>query len=192
MAHEDPLRLRVLKALTALLENIAEDSNSTLVSYRHNLRGSVFRGRVQFGENDPLPLVSILEFPVPEDALPPPRESGLASNTYDLMIQGFVKDLKVSATDLTIHETDPAYYLSADVTKALATEIRRIAEVRHTRGFSRREALLGVYDSKGNPAIDNIIIGQPVHRPSDEMSAVAYFWMRVSIILTEDLADPYG
>ena len=46
----DPLRLRIQKALTAELEQVLDDKDRPLT-------GKVFRGRDHFGNSDPLPML---------------------------------------------------------------------------------------------------------------------------------------
>ena len=48
---------------------------STANGYHTELNEQVYRGRVIFGENDPLPLASILEVPIPLDQTPSPTDS---------------------------------------------------------------------------------------------------------------------
>lgn len=166
MPYDEPLRLRVLKALTTCLQGITITNG-----YKHDLADSVFRGRVTYGESDPMPLVTILEEPLPEDALASPGSKQYA-NEWRLVIQGFV-------LDDPINPTDPAYYLEADVRKALAAERQR-----------KRPGGGGIFGMDG--IVDDIVISSPAVRPADEISATAYFWLRVNLKVVEDLLDPYG
>jgi hypothetical protein len=160
----DPFRLKVLKALTAALEEI-----SVAGGYQTDLAGRVYRGRIIFGERDPIPMVSILEVPLPLDQLVSPRDSKDLAGGWDLMIQGFVED------DFR-NPTDPAHVLMADVKRRLAQEKRRVND---GTAFGMRE-------------ISNIRIGPGVVRPPDEVSAKAYFWLSLVIDMVEDLADPFA
>lgn len=181
----DPFRLRVMKNLVALLQEIVPDSNSGGgEGYRHDLTNAVFRGRKTFTddtdevEGDPLPMVSVLEMPLALDQLPSPPESPIQGGDWDLLIQGFVEDDKDNPTD-------PAYRLAADVIRRLAFEKARHGRERKTTGF-RGEPLLG------EQGVTNIIIGSPVIRPPDEISAKAYFWLQITVQVVENLEDPYG
>ena len=58
----DPMRLVILKALCAHIEAQVRISNG----FQHDLQGRVFRGRSVFGQDDPLPMVSVLEAPRPD------------------------------------------------------------------------------------------------------------------------------
>jgi hypothetical protein len=138
------------------------------------LNEQVYRGRTIFGENDPLPLISILEVPIPLDQTPAPANSEFSSGGWELMIQGFIEDDPE-------HPTDPAHYFMADVKKRLAIERRKALEMVAADG------ILGL----GNH-ITGIRIGAGVVRPPDEISAKAYFWLTITLDMVEDLSDPYG
>ncbi len=161
-----PLRLRVLMALTATLQ---EAVYSYLDEPDVPLTGKVFRGRVIFGETDPLPMLSILEAPLMPEQLPSPFDSTDSKGDWDLLIQGFVDD---------DHEnpTDPAHYLMAATKQRLA----------HEKARDRDFAILGL-----GKHVTGISWGAGVVRPPDEISAKAYFWLPLTLTLVEDLAKPY-
>lgn len=162
---KEPLRLRIKKALTAALSEI-----SIAGGYKHDLKGKVFRGRVWFGDSDPIPLVGILEVPVQPDDLPVAPDNPNRRSDWDLTIQGFVDD------DYE-NPSDPAEYLVADVIRRLAVEKKKNADF----------DLFGMGDD-----IVDLRIGIPVVRPSDELSAKAYFWLPITLELAENLEEPYG
>lgn len=164
MSAPDPFRLKVMKALTAALEEITVDNG-----YQHDLPGRVYRGRVIFGERDPIPMLSILEVPLPLEQITSPRDATESAGGWDLMIQGFVEDDAKNPTD-------PAHRLLADVKRRLVLEKRRV-----TMG-----------EVFGMNAISGIRIGPGVVRPPDEVSAKAYFWLSLVIEMVEDLADPFA
>lgn len=169
--HEDPVRLRVLKKISAALEEINPDlPTGKPSSYRHDLAGRVFRGRILFGDSDPLPMVSILEVPLPVEQIPGAPDNPMRTGSWELIIQGFAED------DFN-NPTDPAQYLLADVVMRLAVEKRR------NRDYE-------LFDM-GN-TVTNLHIGVGVVRPPDEISAKAYFWLPVRLEIAEDLDDPYG
>lgn len=165
---EEPLRLRILKAMTVALKEITPANG-----YHTDTQGNVYRGRVIFGENDPLPLLSILEVPIPLDQTPPPTDSEFSSGGWEIMVQGFV-------TDDPQNPTDPAHFFMADVKKRLAIEKRRALAMSHEEG------IFGL----GN-FVTGLRIGSGVVRPPDEISAVAYFWLTITLDMVEDLSDPY-
>lgn len=184
MAEQYPFRLRVMRALTELLETIVEeDSNSAATGYQNTLTGRVFRGRNIYGESDPLPMIAILETPIANDQVDSPPTSPHSTGDWDISIQGFCKDDKANPTD-------PAYILVADVVRCLAAEKRRLERGR-TPG-QPAPALLNVFTPNGKPGILSMQIGSPVCRPPDEVSGKAYFWLSVRLKLAEDLENPYG
>ena len=164
----EPVRLRVLKNFTGILKEI-----NTANGYHTELNEQVYRGRVIFGENDVIPLLSLLEVPIPLEQTPPPADSEFSSGGWELMIQGFVEDDDENPTD-------PAHYLMADVKKRLAKEKRKALEMEPEKG------IFGL----GN-FVTGLRIGSGVVRPPDEISAKAYFWLLVTLDMVEDLSDPY-
>lgn len=180
--HEYPLRLRVMRALTELLEGIKPDSNSQVV-YVNDLSDKVFRGRNWFGESDPLPMVALLETPLANDQFDSPEEAPGSTGTWDISIQGFCEDDKKNPTD-------PAYVLAADVVQCLAIERARAEKERRQTGKVQRP-LLGIRGPNGNAAVLDMQIGSPVCRPPDEISGKAYFWLQITLTMAEDLERPY-
>jgi len=164
MAHTDPFRLRVLKALTTALQEITPANG-----YKHDLSSSVFRGRDLFGEDDPLPMVSILEATDEQDQVQSPRGSGDNFGVWGLLIQGF-------AEDDPENPTDPAHYLMADVKKRLAIE--------RQKGVSFN--ILGM-----GGLVDKLEFSPGIVRPADAYSAKAYFWLRLDLTVVEDVTKPY-
>lgn len=171
MALSNPVRLEVHKRLTAALEEVTPGNGYIL-----DLSGRVFRGRAVFGDGDPLPMVSILEVPIPIDQRPPPGESSYSSGGWELMIQGFAEDDRENPTD-------PAHVMLADVKKRLAIERKKLAWGPH-QGPSG--GLFGL-----GKTVIGMEIGPGVVRPPEEVSAKAYFWLTLELKLVEDLEDPY-
>lgn len=161
-----------MKALQTLLEGIdgtafglTDEAGGPLT----NMVDRVKRGRLIFGEKDPVPMISILEVPIPLDQIVPPPDSTYSNGTWELLIQGFAKD----DPD---YPTDPAHVLMAATKKRLAEEKRK------NRDFK----LLGM-----GKHITDLRIGAGVVRPPDEVSAKAYFWLNLSLDIVEDLLDPF-
>lgn len=161
-----PFRLRVLDALTDVLKTITPGNG-----YVHDLSQAVFRGRSIYGENDPLPMVSILETPIDIEQIISPEFSVDSTGDWDLLIQGFVEDDPENPTD-------PAHFLMADVKKALIRERKR-----------RNNGDINILNMGG--LVDKLNVGAGSVRPSDEISSVAYFWVRITLRLVEDLENPY-
>lgn len=162
-----PFRLRVLQALTAALNDINPDNG-----YASDLRQKVFRGRLIFGHDDPLPMVAILEAIEQEQAriADMPSGTGMVKRPFELMIQGFVDDDPDNPCD-------PAYYLKAEVEKRLVQE--RIRE--------RQRNILGM-----GGRVTDLKLSPGVVRPPDDVSGKAYFWLRMTLEIVEDLSDPYA
>lgn len=174
MAWTDPLRLEIQKRLTAILEEITP-GNGYILDFSAAPTKRVFRGRAVFGDNDPIPMLSILEAPIPIDQLPAPRDSGMSSGGWELVIQGFFKDDKDNPTD-------EAHIGLADVKKRLGVEMKKARNLDHPD-----DGILAL----GNDVV-KMQIGPGVVRPPDEISAKAYFWLNLQLELAEDLTDPYG
>lgn len=169
MAFDNVLRLQIQKNLSAVLGEI-----SIANGYLNDVPfENVFRGRAIFGDDDPLPMLSILEVPIPLDQREPPIDATLSSGSWELMVQGWVKDDKQNPTD-------PAHPLLADVKKRLAIERAKANEMDNPE-----DGILGL----GNH-VTKLRIGPGVVRPPDQLSAKAYFWLTITLDLAEDLADP--
>ena len=174
----EPFRLVILKRLTSALDEI----NGPDGGYTYDLRPTPetkndgtefmqkrnFRGRVVFGEDDPLPMTTILEAVLPPDQFPGAPDNPNRHGGWDLMVQGFVDD------DFE-NPTDPAQFLLADVVRRLALERGKVYDE-------------GVFGFRSILSLD---LGVGVVRPPDEISAKAYFWLPITINLVEDLSNPY-
>lgn len=165
MANTEPFRLRVLKALTAALGEITVANG-----YSADLAGSVFRGRDIFGKSDPLPMLSILESINEKDQRMTPQAGQHVTGPWELLIQGW-------SADDEDNPTDPSHYLLADVKKRLIQE----------RSTARGYEILGM-----GGMITDIKFSTGVVRPADDVSSTAYFWLKLELVLVENLADPYA
>ncbi len=169
----DPFRLRVLKNLTALLEAIpvtmVDNNGDPVVS----MAGRVFRGREHFGDDDPLPMISILEPPLAIERVPNQPDNPKVNGEWDLMLQGWVVDDKD-------HPCDPAYVLVAHVMQALGQHRKNA----RTRGNTN-------YLNQGL-AVEELRIGAPVVRPADYPSANACFYLLLTLKIVEDMTNPFG
>lgn len=165
----DPIRLDLHKRLTALLETINPDNG-----FAHDMRGRVYRGRGVFGDETPVPMISILEAPIPDEPPAQPGSSTSQQVRQQLVIQGFVEDDR-------FNPTDPAQLLLAETKSVLAVERAKLDWDKPEDG------ILGL----GRTVID-LYIGAGVVRPADEISDKAYFWLNLTLEFVEDLADPFG
>lgn len=186
ITYPDPLpfKLRVLRALTDALKeitpaagyvfNLADFDDSGVMQAR------VFRGRAWFGDNDPIPLVSVLEGVSPADDVAEPHlktEGG--SYDWPIMVQGFVDDDPENPTD-------PAYVLMADVRRRLVVE--------KTRKLPNSAGQLNPF-GMGEPGpnrVTGLIIGPGVVRPADDVSSKAYFWLSLTLRIVDNAAEPYS
>lgn len=174
---KDPFRLRVLKAICNQIKTVKPANGfandlSDFVDAVGRPAERVFRGRTVYGDNDPLPMVAVLEDPRTLEANNGSANSQAAVNEFKILIQGFVTDDK-------LHPLDPAYRLSAEVITALVA------------GKKERFDILGT--GSRAPCVTSLQIGQPVHRPpDDEVSAVSYFLIGVTLTLAENLDTPFA
>jgi hypothetical protein len=167
MANPYPFRLEALRRLTTLLETIRIADG-----YLHDMQGRVFRGRILYGEKDPVPMIALVEPPVPVDPFRTPEDAPAGSIIWEMMVQAFVKDDP-------LNPTDPAHMLLADVRKCLWTH-------KSTKHVDRGFLSFGQYTN----TVTDMIIGDPKVRPSDEVSAKAYFWLPLSLVVVETPGDP--
>lgn len=131
----------------------------------------VYRGRTEFGDNDPLPFVSINEDPRVLEQVTGSAGSTSRAGEWELILQGFVPDDE-------LNPTDPAQYLAAEVAEVIAAEMKR------------GENYFDLGDRK--PCVTGIKMGAPFCGPADgEISDVAFFLMKVTLTLSEDLAEPF-
>lgn len=162
----DPFRLRVLKALTKTIEGVNPTDG-----YEHDMRNKVFRGRMRYGPKDPIPMISILEAPIPLDVILSRGANPNSSGDWELLVQGFVKDDPKNPSD-------PAHHLMAEVKAVLAME--------KSRRNGRQPDMLGM-----DGRVFEMQIGQGTVRPPDEVSDKAFFWLTLTLRLAETLDKPY-
>jgi hypothetical protein len=173
----DPFRLRVLKAITTQLKTTTPANGyvSDLSDYTDDVgrtTARVFRGRDSFGFSDGLPLVSVLEDPQAKDAGNAGGGQTQTTGKWHLLVQGF-------CADDSDNPTDDAYTLCADTIIALA------------KAKKDKFNILGLGGKM--PCVTNLEIGQPVVRPADnDVSSVAFFFLRLTLTLAEDLEKPYA
>lgn len=172
MADQYPFRLRVLRALTARLEEIS----STGGLYEFDMAGKVFRGRHWYGDDDPLPLISILEAPLPLDQIGSANDNAASAGQWELLIQGFLDDDDKNPTD-------PAHFLLA-LTRQKLVEIK--GQKKDQRVPGNPYNILGM-----DGRVTALTIGPGVVRPPDDLSAKAYFWLSVTLSLVEKLDTPF-
>ena len=197
--HKEPFRLRVQKALTVALRQIAP-SNGFYCSLV--LPSSIFRGRQTFGtevddalamERDGILAVlpdmatpysmdleraiegglklSILEEPFTFDKDLAPSTGKARVEPYELILQGFAPSKG---------KTDDAHLLLADVKKRLVA-LKLDEDLKGKRIFR--------IGTKMNSVVSLTFDGGVV-RPPDSDSPSDHFWMRVSFQVAEDYSAP--
>lgn len=159
-----PFRLRVLRALSAVVEQVNPDNG-----YHFDLRGKVFRGRVRFDKDDPIPMVSILEAPIPAEVSQSRGSNPNSTGPWELLIQGFSDDDRKNPSD-------PAHHMMAEVKAVLVKEKQR-ASGNDMLGMAGR-----VYE---------MWIGQGSVRPPEDPTNEAFFWLTLTLRIAEKLEEPY-
>lgn len=176
----DPFKLRVLSAITDALKSITPANGyvsdlSDFVPGDGVMTARVYRGRLWFGEESPLPMTSVLEGTAPGDELSePPQQTPRSEYEWPLIVQGFVKDDPQ-------HPTDPAYFLLRDVKRRLAIEVKR-------KTAEHDSDILGL--GRGGCRVTALRIGTGSVRPADDISARAYFWLSVVPTIYDDPLAP--
>lgn len=176
-----PLRLRVLRSLTATLETINPETLNGDGSQRYtsglDLRGKVFRGRNKLSANDPVPSLAILESPQQVDISSQRPEADKSYDAWEILIKGDVVDDKR-------HPTDPCHILMADVKTALNYERKRLTDPNPQFGSSN---ILGMQG-----AVTEMNVSPGIVRPSEEnISPFAFFWLVITLRIVEDRTNPY-
>ena len=154
-------RLTVLQELTDHLKQITPTNG-----YDFDLSQSVFRGRTTFDDNDPIPMLSILEA---ESDRPPIYTNGNNARYEDwgIVVQGWVEDDNDNPSD-------PAYLLA----QAVEDQLFRLNKLGRNGNpeFPTEYRLGGI--------ISDITIGPPRVVPSDAgMSTRTAFYLHLAIKL---------
>ncbi len=158
-------RLRTLKALTRAIERVHPGNG-----YHYDLRAKVFRGRGRFGDTDPIPMVSILEAPIPQEVRAVRGENPHSVGPWELLIQGWAEDDEKNPTD-------PLHGLMAEVKSVLVKE-KRLGGGHNMLGMDGR--------------VMEMLVGQGTVRPTDEPMGEAFFWLSLTLTVVEDLEQPYA
>lgn len=175
-------KLAIMKALTAHLQGITPDwvdlpSAMAGETCPFDLSESVFRGRLEFGEDIKTPFIALLEAPRQLDPLGAGVGRLLHDEAWNLLVQGFAKEDRRNPLD-------PAYEMLA------WTQMRLARITTPARNGSRG----GLYPSEwrlGNLAVE-ISYQIPIVRPGkDTVSDTAYFYMPISIGMVTDLTMPF-
>lgn len=160
-----PFRLRVLRRLTQAIQQVNPDNG-----FHFDLRNKVFRGRIRYDQNDPIPMVSILEAPIPAEVAQTRGDHHGSTGPWELLIQGFADDDRQNPSD-------PAHHLMAEVKAVLIKEKKR------DRGNN-------ILEMDGR--VMEMFLGQGSVRPPEDTTADAFFWLTLTLRLAETLEEPYS
>lgn len=166
---DSPKRLEVLKRLCTQLETI-----TVVNGYQHDLTGRIWRGRDRFGEQDEVPMVSVLESARGGEGQFAGYARGERKEQWTVFVQGWAREDR-------LNPTDSAYLLAADVEKSLAKIMQVTAQGRPYDP--------AVYRLGG--LINHLDLAPPVIRPPDEISAKSYFYMPLRVDFSVNLVDPF-
>lgn len=170
----DARQLDILKRLGAHLEGITPANG-----YDFDMTGVVFRGRAFYGDDDPLPMLGLLEYLSPDINLEVAGDNNIMrQETWIVLVQGFVQQQPTNPTD-------DAYQLKAAVEKRLS---ETVATVNGDPAFPPAY-MLGLH-KKGivNLSIGPGIVTVPREGP---VSAYAFFYLPVGITRAVNLTDPF-
>jgi hypothetical protein len=139
----------------------------------------VYRGRAVFGENDPVPLLSVLEGPLPDrDPLTVGMNEIVREDDWPLFVQGWTQ----ATEDHSDSPTDSCYQFMAGVERRMS----EIISVRRSGLPVNPEAyMLG-------GTVSGLSIGPGVVRPpQDQVSSRAFFYLPVVVRLPVDVSQPF-
>lgn len=171
----DSRQLDILKKLTVHLQGIIPANG-----YDFDMSDSVFRGRVIYGDDDPVPLINVVEHLSADVSVETAAENKIErQETWILLVQGWLNHAP-------INPTDDAYQLKAAVEHRLA----RLVKIDPSNGdpLYPDEYFLGIVDT-----ITGISIGPGVVSTAtrESGSAKAFFYLPVGITLAIDVSDPF-
>jgi hypothetical protein len=167
-----PKRLRVIKALAALLGSI-----STADGDKFTMAGKVTYNRLLFGADvqaNP-PMLSIVEAPRSDVAFYGGEGGSNRSDKWTLMIQGVLPDTKRN------DDQDQAYYLVQDVERRLS----RISAVNPNSGNAKFPADYNLGDM-----ISGVEIAPPVVRPPEAgVSDHVFFYLPIRVGISVEIGE---
>lgn len=174
-------KLKIMKKLTEHLEGInplwTDLPAEVTDACPYDLRGSVFRGRLDFGDEVKAPFIALLEAPRQLDPYGAGSGRLITDEDWTLLIQGFVDDNPK-------HPLDDAFELLAWVQMRMA----RITTSAPNGGRG------GMYPDEwrlGN-LIGEIRYQIPIVRPGkDNVSGTAYFYLPIAVGKVTDLTMPF-
>lgn len=171
----DSWQLAILKAMTTHLQGI-----TVINGYDFDMADSVFRGRLIYGDDDPSPMISIVEHLSADVTVGTAGENRIArEETWVLLVQGWL-------THKPDNPTDDAYNLKAAVEKRLSECIEQDAQ-----GNPKFPSvyMLGFHKK----VITGMAIGPGVVSVAlrAEASNKAFFYLPVGIGLATLISEPF-
>lgn len=174
-------KLAIMRALCTHLEGITRANGyefdlAPTTEEDGSITRRVYRGRAVFGDDTPIPCLSVLEGPIPDrEPVAVDMEQVVQSQDWVIFVQGWTQTVEN-------FPTDPCYQLMAAVQ-------RRLSEI-----ISLRKSGLP-YDPaiyKFGGASVSVAIGPGVVRPpQDQVSSRAFFYLPVVIRLSVDVSQPF-
>jgi hypothetical protein len=172
----DSIQLHILKAITIHLQGVTPAND-----YDFDLSAAVFRGRLLYGDDVPLPMVSIVEHLQGDITTDTAGENQIErTETWILLVQGITRNAIENPTDET-------YNLKAAVEHRLARTIKMNA-----KGDPEfpDEYFFGLRSLK---AITGLTIGPGIVSPPREgISSRAFFYLPLGVGLATDISNPYA
>ncbi|ASD51925.1 tail terminator [Pseudomonas phage PspYZU01] len=168
--------MRIQEAITAVLAEVPKTYGDT-----ETLEGHVFRGRALFGDDDPLPMIAILEDVDEKLQVPTPVGGQTSKTPWTLLVQGFAEDDR-------LNPSDPAQELLALVKQRLTREAVKAQGTTPGRPPATGPGT-GPF-GMGN-VITSMRMSPGVVRPADEVNGKAYFWFRLTLEIVENGLDPF-
>ena len=166
-----PIRLQIMMALQALLEEISElDGDAFTLAER------VHRNRAILGEDvtgDP-PILAIIEAPRPDAAFFAGEDNKMRKDLWTLMIQGQARDDRLDTND-------DIWFLCQDVERRLA----RIGKTRKETGkpYYPESYMLG-------GKITTVEIAPPVVRPAEaQVSRNSFFYIPIRVGVALEIGE---
>lgn len=165
----DPFRLAVIKYITEGIAAAVTPANGCV----NDLTGASFYGRSTYGENDPVPMSSLIEDPREQTTVETVVPGGGHKVPWRLLLQGFVEDIHSDPTG-------PTYVLAAEMMSAVSA----LAVAAPGSGT--------VLDSSRKVnRVQQIRVGAPIVRPPDEFSSKAYCLIPLTLDLFETPSAPF-
>ena len=175
-------KLAILRAITTQLEGIVPawvdlpaEMDGEVCPF--DLSKSVYRGRLEFGDEVKGPFLAVLEAPRQLDPFGAGTGNLVQDEDWTILIQGF-------ATEDKKHPLDPAYEL-------LAWTQMRLARITHEPRDGSRGGLYSQEWRLGG-LVTKVRYQIPIVRPGkDVVSDTAYFYMPISVGAVTDLTMPF-